>query len=108
VLLASWCGSLVSYIYSAPPLKAQAEPAGWGNYALWRAVTSLCWWGAWQAPVRPPPGPQPLLNLAYSLAGLRHCCVNDFKSVEGAGAMGAESPAGGVRIERGQLDQRRQ
>lgn len=43
ILLLSIFGSLVSYIYSAPPLKLKQN--GWaGNYALGSSYISLPWW----------------------------------------------------------------
>lgn len=82
-------GSLVSYIYSAPPLKLKQN--GWlGNYALGASYIALPWWAGhalfgqltWQIVV---------LTLFYSLAGLGIAVVNDFKSVEGDRQMGLKS-----------------
>ncbi|MEA5450413.1 chlorophyll synthase ChlG [Leptolyngbya sp. CCNP1308] len=82
-------GSLVSYIYSAPPLKLKQN--GWlGNYALGASYIALPWWAGhalfgtltWKIVV---------LTLFYSLAGLGIAVVNDFKSVEGDRQMGLKS-----------------
>jgi chlorophyll synthase len=82
-------GSLISYIYSAPPLKLKQN--GWlGNYALGASYIALPWWAghalfgelSWKIVV---------LTLFYSLAGLGIAVVNDFKSVEGDRQMGLKS-----------------
>ncbi|MEB3290906.1 MAG: chlorophyll synthase ChlG [Leptolyngbya sp.] len=82
-------GSVVSYIYSAPPLKLKQN--GWlGNYALGASYIALPWWAGhalfgdltWKIVV---------LTLFYSLAGLGIAVVNDFKSVEGDRQMGLKS-----------------
>ncbi|CAK9873713.1 unnamed protein product [Sphagnum jensenii] len=82
-------GSLLSYIYSAPPLKL--KQSGWiGNYALGSSYISLPWWAgqslfgtlSWDIVV---------LTLLYSTAGLGIAIVNDFKSIEGDRAMGLQS-----------------
>ncbi|TVP65829.1 MAG: chlorophyll synthase ChlG [Leptolyngbya sp. LCM1.Bin17] len=82
-------GALVSYIYSAPPLKLKQN--GWlGNYALGASYIALPWWAGhalfgdlnWTIVV---------LTLLYSLAGLGIAVVNDFKSVEGDRQMGLKS-----------------
>ncbi|NMF82176.1 chlorophyll synthase ChlG [Nodosilinea sp. P-1105] len=82
-------GSLVSYIYSAPPLKLKQN--GWlGNYALGASYIALPWWAGhalfgdlnWTIVI---------LTLLYSLAGLGIAVVNDFKSVEGDRQMGLKS-----------------
>ena len=82
-------GSLVSYIYSAPPLKLKQN--GWlGNYALGASYIALPWWAGhalfgdlnWTIVI---------LTLFYSLAGLGIAIVNDFKSVEGDRALGLDS-----------------
>jgi len=82
-------GSVVSYIYSAPPLKLKQN--GWlGNYALGASYIALPWWAGhalfgdltWNIVV---------LTLFYSLAGLGIAVVNDFKSVEGDRQMGLKS-----------------
>ncbi|MCY7407968.1 MAG: UbiA family prenyltransferase, partial [Alkalinema sp. CAN_BIN05] len=89
LLLMSLGGSLVSYIYSAPPLKLKQN--GWlGNYALGASYIALPWWAGhalfgqlnWTIVI---------LTLFYSLAGLGIAIVNDFKSVEGDRAMGLDS-----------------
>mmetsp|Transcript_11239 Transcript_11239/g.39625 ORF Transcript_11239/g.39625 Transcript_11239/m.39625 type:complete len:257 (-) Transcript_11239:102-872(-) len=91
-------GSVVSYLYSAPPFKLKAE--GWrGCLALGASYIALPWWcgqamfgtvGAGAA------GgeltlPVVVLTSAYSLAGLGIAIVNDFKSVEGDRALGLKS-----------------
>ncbi len=82
-------GSLLSYIYSAPPLKLKQN--GWlGNYALGASYIALPWWAghalfgdlSWRVV---------LLTLFYSLAGLGIAVVNDFKSVEGDRTLGLKS-----------------
>jgi chlorophyll synthase len=80
---------LLSYIYSAPPLKLKQN--GWlGNYALGASYIALPWWAGhalfgtlnWTIVV---------LTLFYSLAGLGIAVVNDFKSVEGDRQLGLKS-----------------
>jgi chlorophyll synthase len=89
LLLLALGGSLVSYIYSAPPLKLKQN--GWlGNYALGASYIALPWW-AGQALFGHLTWATALLTLAYSLAGLGIAVVNDFKSVEGDRAMGLQS-----------------
>jgi chlorophyll/bacteriochlorophyll a synthase len=82
-------GSLVAYIYSAPPLKLKQN--GWlGNYALGASYIALPWWAGhalygtlnWTVVV---------VTLFYSLAGLGIAVVNDFKSVEGDRELGLKS-----------------
>ncbi|MGB7248861.1 MAG: chlorophyll synthase ChlG [Phormidesmis sp.] len=82
-------GSLVSYIYSAPPLKLKQN--GWlGNYALGASYIALPWWaghalfGELNATVV-------ILTLIYSMAGLGIAVVNDFKAVEGDRQLGLKS-----------------
>ncbi|MFN9692713.1 MAG: chlorophyll synthase ChlG [Synechococcaceae cyanobacterium] len=89
LLLLALFGSLVSYIYSAPPLKLKQN--GWlGNYALGASYIALPWW-AGQALFGQLTWTTALLTLAYSLAGLGIAVVNDFKSVEGDRALGLQS-----------------
>jgi len=89
LLMLALGGSLVSYIYSAPPLKLKQN--GWlGNYALGASYIALPWW-AGQALFGRLTWTTALLTLAYSLAGLGIAVVNDFKSVEGDRAMGLKS-----------------
>ena len=89
LLLLALGGSLVSFIYSAPPLKLKQN--GWlGNYALGASYIALPWW-AGQALFGRLTWTTALLTLAYSLAGLGIAVVNDFKSVEGDRAMGLQS-----------------
>ncbi|NEP01643.1 MAG: chlorophyll synthase ChlG [Symploca sp. SIO2E9] len=82
-------GSLLAYIYSAPPLKLKQN--GWlGNYALGASYIALPWWTGhamfgnlnWTIVI---------LTLFYSLAGLGIAIVNDFKSVEGDRQLGLKS-----------------
>jgi chlorophyll synthase len=82
-------GSLVAYIYSAPPLKLKQN--GWlGNYALGASYIALPWWAGhalyghlnWTVVV---------VTLIYSFAGLGIAVVNDFKSVEGDRELGLKS-----------------
>ncbi|MEA5462124.1 chlorophyll synthase ChlG [Leptothoe sp. PORK10 BA2] len=82
-------GSLVSYIYSAPPLKLKQN--GWlGNYALGASYIALPWWAghALFGQLNPT---VIVLTLLYSMAGLGIAVVNDFKSVEGDEALGLKS-----------------
>jgi chlorophyll synthase len=89
LLLLALGGSLVSFIYSAPPLKLKQN--GWlGNYALGASYIALPWW-AGQALFGHLTWTTALLTLAYSLAGLGIAVVNDFKSVEGDRALGLKS-----------------
>ncbi|WP_348229062.1 chlorophyll synthase ChlG [Trichocoleus desertorum] len=82
-------GSLVSYIYSAPPLKLKQN--GWlGNYALGASYIALPWWAghALFGDLNPT---IVVLTLFYSFAGLGIAIVNDFKSVEGDRQLGLKS-----------------
>ncbi|HEY9846265.1 MAG TPA: chlorophyll synthase ChlG, partial [Candidatus Caenarcaniphilales bacterium] len=82
-------GSLLSYLYSAPPLKLKKN--GWlGNYALGASYIALPWWAghALFGDLNPT---IILLTLFYSLAGLGIAVVNDFKSVEGDRQLGLQS-----------------
>ena len=89
VFLLALGGSLVSYIYSAPPLKLKQN--GWlGNYALGASYIALPWW-AGQALFGQLTWSTAILTLAYSLAGLGIAVVNDFKSVEGDRELGLQS-----------------
>ncbi|KAE8099178.1 hypothetical protein FH972_017182 [Carpinus fangiana] len=82
-------GSLLSYIYSAPPLKLKQN--GWiGNFALGASYISLPWW-AGQALFGTLTPDVIVLTLLYSVAGLGIAIVNDFKSVEGDRALGLQS-----------------
>nr|GMC62912.1 chlorophyll synthase, chloroplastic [Ipomoea batatas] len=82
-------GSLLSYIYSAPPLKLKQN--GWiGNFALGSSYISLPWW-AGQALFGTLKPDVIVLTLLYSIAGLGIAIVNDFKSIEGDRAMGLQS-----------------
>lgn len=89
VLALSAGGSLLSYIYSAPPLKL--KQSGWiGNYALGSSYISLPWW-AGQAVFGTITPDVVVLTLLYSIAGLGIAIVNDFKSIEGDRKMGLNS-----------------
>jgi chlorophyll/bacteriochlorophyll a synthase len=82
-------GSIVSYIYSAPPLKLKQN--GWlGNYALGSSYIALPWW-AGQALFGSLDWKIIVLTLIYSMAGLGIAVVNDFKSVEGDRQLGLKS-----------------
>ena len=82
-------GSLISYIYSAPPLKLKQN--GWtGNYALGSSYISLPWW-AGQAVFGTLTPDIMVLTVLYSLAGLGIAIVNDFKSIEGDRKLGLQS-----------------
>ncbi|KAB2087560.1 hypothetical protein ES319_A04G112500v1 [Gossypium barbadense] len=82
-------GSLLSYIYSAPPLKLKQN--GWiGNFALGASYISLPWW-AGQALFGTLTPDIVVLTLLYSIAGLGIAIVNDFKSIEGDKALGLQS-----------------
>ncbi|MBA0842488.1 hypothetical protein Goarm_002309, partial [Gossypium armourianum] len=81
-------GSLLSYIYSAPPLKLKQN--GWiGNFALGASYISLPWW-AGQALFGTLTPDIVVLTLLYSIAGLGIAIVNDFKSIEGDKALGLQ------------------
>ncbi|WIA44031.1 hypothetical protein OEZ86_010403 [Tetradesmus obliquus] len=89
MLVLTLFGSLVSYIYSAPPLKL--KQSGWiGNYALGSSYIALPWW-AGQALFGELSLDVMVLTVLYSLAGLGIAIVNDFKSIEGDRAMGLQS-----------------
>ena len=82
-------GSIISYIYSAPPLKLKQE--GWtGNYALGSSYIALPWW-AGQALFGSLSLDVMVLTVLYSIAGLGIAIVNDFKSIEGDREMGLQS-----------------
>jgi chlorophyll/bacteriochlorophyll a synthase len=82
-------GSLVSYIYSAPPLKLKQN--GWlGNYALGSSYIALPWW-AGHALFGELNSTVIILTLIYSMAGLGIAVVNDFKSVQGDQELGLKS-----------------
>uniref|UniRef100_A0A0E0L1D1 Chlorophyll synthase n=1 Tax=Oryza punctata TaxID=4537 RepID=A0A0E0L1D1_ORYPU len=82
-------GSLLSYIYSAPPLKLKQN--GWiGNFALGASYIGLPWW-AGQALFGTLTPDIVVLTSLYSIAGLGIAIVNDFKSVEGDRALGLQS-----------------
>ncbi|KAI4324517.1 hypothetical protein MLD38_030001 [Melastoma candidum] len=82
-------GSLISYVYSAPPLKLKRN--GWiGNFALGASYISLPWW-AGQALFGTLTPDIIVLTLLYSIAGLGIAIVNDFKSIEGDRRMGLQS-----------------
>ena len=82
-------GSLVSILYSAPPIKLKQN--GWlGNYALGASYIALPWW-AGQALFGRLDWPIIGLTLVYSLAGLGIAVVNDFKSMAGDRQLGLQS-----------------
>nr|ACN41022.1 unknown [Picea sitchensis] len=82
-------GSLLSYIYSAPPLKLKQN--GWiGNFALGSSYICLPWW-AGQALFGTLKPDIMVLTVLYSIAGLGIAIINDFKSIEGDRAMGLQS-----------------
>ncbi|XP_050243964.1 chlorophyll synthase, chloroplastic isoform X2 [Quercus robur] len=82
-------GSLLSYIYSAPPLKLKQN--GWiGNFALGASYISLPWW-AGQALFGTLTPDIIVLTTLYSIAGLGIAIVNDFKSIEGDRELGLQS-----------------
>ncbi|KAK1311953.1 hypothetical protein QJS10_CPA07g01137 [Acorus calamus] len=82
-------GSLVSYIYSAPPLKLKQN--GWiGNFAMGASYIGLPWW-AGQALFGTLTPDIIVLTMLYSIAGLGIAIVNDFKSIEGDRALGLKS-----------------
>lgn len=82
-------GSLLSYIYSAPPLKLKQN--GWlGNYALGASYIALPWWTG-HALFGDLNSTIVILTLIYSFAGLGIAVVNDFKSVEGDRQLGLKS-----------------
>ncbi|MEN9217189.1 MAG: chlorophyll synthase ChlG [Gloeomargarita sp. HHBFW_bins_162] len=82
-------GTLLAFIYSAPPLKLKQN--GWlGNYALGASYITLPWcaghalFGTLTPTII-------ILTLFYSLAGLGIAVVNDFKSIEGDKELGLAS-----------------
>jgi chlorophyll/bacteriochlorophyll a synthase len=82
-------GSLLAYIYSAPPLKLKQN--GWsGSLALGASYIALPWWTghALFGDLNPT---IMALTLFYSLSGLGIAIVNDFKSVEGDRQLGLKS-----------------
>jgi chlorophyll synthase len=91
-------GSIVAYLYSAPPFKLKAE--GWrGCFALGASYIALPWWcgqamfgevGAGAAGGELT-WPVVVLTVLYSWAGLGIAIVNDFKSVEGDRELGLKS-----------------
>jgi chlorophyll synthase len=82
-------GAIISYIYSAPPLKLKQN--GWlGSYALGASYITFPWcaghalFGELSPTII-------VLTMFYSLAGLGIAIVNDFKSVEGDRQLGLKS-----------------
>ena len=82
-------GSIIAYIYSAPPLRLKQN--GWlSGYALGASYIALPWCTGhalfgelnWKIVV---------ITVVYSLAGLGIAIVNDFKSVEGDRQFGLKS-----------------
>jgi len=91
-------------VYSAPPLKLQQN--GWlGNYCPWRQYIAFALVGRAGPCSAGSPGTQALAPPGYRPGRARHCCGQRFKSVERRPGRWAKSRAGGVRHERGQLDQ---
>lgn len=89
ILVLAIFGSLISYIYSAPPLKL--KQSGWsGNYALGSSYIALPWW-AGQALFGTLTLDVMVLTVLYSIAGLGIAIVNDFKSIEGDRELGLQS-----------------
>jgi len=91
-------GAIVSYIYSAPPLKLKAE--GWrGSFALGASYIALPWWCGQAMFGHVGEGgaggeltlPVVVLTVLYSFAGLGIAIVNDFKSIEGDRELGLKS-----------------
>jgi len=89
VLALSVFGIIISYIYSAPPLKLKTD---WkGSFALGCSYISLPWWcgqavfGTLDRPV------YWVLPVLYSAAGFGIAIVNDFKSIEGDRQLGLDS-----------------
>mmetsp|Transcript_44904 Transcript_44904/g.101367 ORF Transcript_44904/g.101367 Transcript_44904/m.101367 type:complete len:401 (+) Transcript_44904:76-1278(+) len=91
ILATSIFGSLIAYIYSAPPLKLKAN--GWtGTYALGASYIALPWWcGHEMFDAASITGQEVVLTVLYSLAGLGIAIVNDFKSIEGDKELGMQS-----------------
>jgi len=84
-------GTLMAYIYSAPPLKLKSE--GWlGTYALGSSYIALPWWcGHAMFDASSIGAQEVVLTILYSIAGLGIAIVNDFKSIEGDRALGMNS-----------------
>ena len=84
-------GTLLAYIYSAPPLKLKSE--GWlGTYALGSSYIALPWWCGHAMFDAASIGYQEVvLTILYSIAGLGIAIVNDFKSIEGDRELGMNS-----------------
>uniref|UniRef100_A0A7S3NKH8 Chlorophyll synthase n=1 Tax=Aureoumbra lagunensis TaxID=44058 RepID=A0A7S3NKH8_9STRA len=82
-------GSIVSYLYSAPPFKLKAE--GWrGCFALGASYIALPWWCGMAMFGELTPSVVVLTSI-YSFAGLGIAIVNDFKSIEGDRELGLKS-----------------
>ncbi|KAK9159113.1 hypothetical protein Scep_005687 [Stephania cephalantha] len=82
-------GSLVSYVYSAPPLKLKRN--GWvGNYAMGVSYICLPWWSG-QILFGNLTTETVELTLMYSIAGLGIAIINDFKSIKGDTELGLQS-----------------
>lgn len=90
VLLCAAIGTLVGYIYSAPPLRLKQN--GWtGDLTIGLCYITLPWLcghAAFNSLDRPEHWTIPL---AYSLAGIGPAIANDFKSVEGDEQFGIDS-----------------
>ncbi|KAH9673049.1 chlorophyll synthase [Citrus sinensis] len=83
-------GSLLSYIYSAPPLKILLREKRLSSLCIESSVLFASTW-AGQALFGTLTPDIIVLTLLYSIAGLGIAIVNDFKSVEGDRAMGLQS-----------------
>ncbi|KAK9124540.1 hypothetical protein Sjap_014142 [Stephania japonica] len=81
-------GSLVSYVYSAPPLKLKRNV--WvGNCAMGVSYICLPWW-AGQVSFGNLTTETMELTLIYSNAGLGIAILNDFKSIKGDTELGLQ------------------
>lgn len=90
ILYEAMVGSLISYVYSAPPLKL--KQTGWiGSYALGASYIALPWWAGQLLFGNNLTWDVALLTMLYSIAGLGIAIVNDFKSIEGDRELGLQS-----------------
>mmetsp|Transcript_9690 Transcript_9690/g.17015 ORF Transcript_9690/g.17015 Transcript_9690/m.17015 type:complete len:444 (-) Transcript_9690:49-1380(-) len=91
ISLVASIGTIMAYIYSAPPLKLKAE--GWlGTYALGSSYIALPWWcGHAMFNAGSISKEEIVLTILYSIAGLGIAIVNDFKSIEGDRELGMNS-----------------
>ncbi|XP_028760981.1 chlorophyll synthase, chloroplastic-like [Neltuma alba] len=82
-------GSLLSSIYSAPPLKLKLN--GWiGNFALGARYISLPWWTS-QALFGTLTLNAVIITLLYSISGLGIAIIEDIKRIERDTAVGLQS-----------------